>query len=571
MLKSLTIRQIALIDEAQITFHHGLQVLTGETGAGKSIVVDSVNLILGGRADREMIRSGAERASVEAVFDIDKNEAAKTFLENESIEFDDSLIIIYREITTAGKNTCRICGVLVPLSKLRELSGMLMDLHGQSEHQFLANPEKHLSYLDQTGDRTHRLLLEKTKESCDRFLNNHREYAKLIRKSENKDEKIESLERDLILLKKAHIHPGEAQSLAEKRKEIETAVKKNETFKQIRQALSGDDGEKACLQNLKDITILLKSIKEEKQSAISQLSDKCESLYYELEEVAYQINLLSYHYNSDSDDLEKTDKRLELIHRLEYKFKTDADKLPALECKIAEDLSLLRDLGTQTEAMASEHKKLLAEYRKNARDLTESRLKLAIEFENKMMKELSDLGMGSTLFKVLFKTNENGKPLMPTPEGDDRIEFMIAPNPGEPLKPLSKIASGGELSRIMLALKAIESARTGVDSMVFDEIDTGISGRMAQIVAEKMITISRSKQVICVTHLPQIAASADYHFLVSKHVSQQRTNTSITELNQKGRIEEVSRMISGADGITSESIEYGARLLNAASSMKSQK
>lgn len=569
MLRSLMIRQIALIDEAYISFHHGLQVLTGETGAGKSIVVDAVNLILGGRADKELIRSGAERASVEAVFDISVNENVNAFLKREEIEYEDSFLTIYREITAAGKNTCRICGILVPLSKIRELSPMLMDLHGQSEHQFLADTSTHLPYLDLTGDSGHQALLQKTRECCELFLQNHRTYAKLVRQNEHKDDQMLSVEQDLDLLRKAKVHSGEAKSLNEKRKSLESAAKKAETIIAINQLLSGTDGKDGCLHGMKKISDLLKELNSNESKSIKVLADQSETLYYDLEDLAYQISIAAESFLSQPDILEKIDKRLELIHRLERRFKVDADELPTIEDKLEKELDMLKELGSRTEKMAEEHKQLLSEYRKNARMLTASRRKLAETFEKKMKNELHDLGMGNTEFIIDFKENDTGRPMMPTPQGDDRIEFLISPNPGEPLKPLSKIASGGELSRIMLAIKTIESSRTGVDSMVFDEIDTGISGRMAQVVAEKMIAISRDRQIICVTHLPQIAASADYHYLVQKQVAHQRTITSVTELDQTGRVEEISRMISGADGISVDSLQYGNRLLNAASEMKS--
>ena len=571
MLRSLMIRQIALIDEAQIHFCHGMQVLTGETGAGKSIVVDAVNLILGGRADREMIRTGSDRASVEAVFDIKGNDHAISFLVREEIEHEDSEVTVYREITTTGKNTCRICGILVPLSKVREFTSMLMDLHGQSEHQFLADPETHLSYLDQTGGADHIAQIHKTQQCCDLFLTNHKEYARLVKQNEQKDQKIPSLEHDIDLLRKAKIRQGEVQSLVDERKRLESKVKNADTLKEVSVILSGDENTDGCLQHIRQIPDLLKGFVRDGTGEITQIIEKSESLYYEMEEMAYQISTLADKNDAEPDALDKIDRRLDLIHRLERKFGVEADELPSVRVKLEEQLSELNDIGLRTETMAAEHKKLLNEYRIQARALTESRKRLARIFESKMMKELTELGMGNTVFQVNFKQNDTGRPLMPSRQGDDHIEFLISANPGEPLKPLSKVASGGELSRIMLAVKTMESAQNGVDSMVFDEIDTGISGRMAQVVAEKMVSISRNKQVICVTHLPQIAAVADNHFLVRKQVSNERTLTSVNELDYTGRTEEVSRMISGADGITAETIGYGERLLKAAEVMKSRK
>ena len=566
MLESSTIRHVALIDDVSIGFHRGMQVLTGETGAGKSIVVDSVNLILGGRADREMIRSGSDKASVEAVFSVKGNPDVFRFLENEGIDFDGETVTVYREITTSGRNICRICGVLIPVMRLKDLAALLMDLHGQSEHQFLADPNRHLAFLDQSGDQGHRNLLHQIREEYEQFIGNHRAYAKLVRQNENRETRMRSLEHDLDELKKANIKAGEEASLTERRKQLEKAEKEAEMIRSVNEMLTGGDsinaltGIKQAADRLKHLTAISESYRE--------ISDRCETLYYEAEDLAYQISLKAKSSEYESGSLEKTDERLDLIHRLERKYGAAADQLPALLKEMEEEYRNLSSLEKEVERMAAEHKRLLSAYRKTARELTESRRRIAAGFENRMMTELNDLGMGNTRFEVAFKENETGRPLMPTENGDDRIEFMISPNPGEPLKPLAKIASGGELSRIMLAFKTLETSRTGVDAMVFDEIDTGISGRMAQVVAEKMITISRMRQVICVTHLPQIAAAADYQFLVRKTVSDGRTSTSVEELDRTGRTHEVSRMISGADGITAQSDAYASSLLRAADESK---
>ena len=568
MLEYLTIRQVALIDEITIRFHGGMQVLTGETGAGKSIVVDSVNLILGGRADRELIRSGSDRASVEAVFNTRGNPYIKDFMDREEIDYDGETVTIYREISTGGRNVCRVCGVMLSVAKLKELAVFLMDLHGQSEHQFLADPERHLSFLDQTGDEKHRELLEKIKRDYGLFIVNHRAYAKLVQQNENREAKIRSLERDLDELRKAGVRPGESKELTAKRIMLEKAEKESETLRAISEKLSGGEGYSG-MSGVKDASASLKALAS-RDETVRDLSERCEAACYELEEIAYQVSLMIQRTEFDPGVLEKTDNRLDLIHRLERKFSADADELPVILEKAEAEYRQLTDLEEEIERMSVEHKRLLAAYRQTARELTESRHKLAAAFEQKLTKELGDLGMGNTCFSVEFKVNETGRPLMPCETGDDRVEFLMSPNPGEPLKPMAKIASGGELSRLMLAFKALESDRTGVEAMVFDEIDTGISGRMAQVVAEKMITISRERQVICVTHLPQIAAAADYHYLVSKSLTNGRTMTTVTELDRQGRTGEVSRMISGADGVTAGTEAYAASLLQAAVDLKNR-
>lgn len=569
MLELLTIRQVALIGETTIRFHGGMQVLTGETGAGKSIVVDSVNLILGGRADRELIRSGSEKASVEAVFNTRGNRDIEAIMNREGIDYDGETVTVYREISAGGKNICRVCGVMIPVSLLKDLAVFLMDLHGQSEHQFLTDPDRHLSFLDQMANDRHKALLGKVRHDYGQFIENHRAYAKIIRQNENRESRMQSLERDIEELRKADIKPGEASELIGKRKALEKAEKESQVLRMIEERISGGEGISA-LSGIKEASRFLKAMAEHDEN-VRSLSERCEAAYYEIEEIAYQVGLMLQRAGSEPGTLEKTDNRLDLIHRLERKYSAEADELPDVLEKAETEYSQLANLAEQIEAMASEHKRLLGNYRQSARELSESRHEMALLFEQKMMKELSDLGMGSTRFEVEFKKNETGRPLMPTETGDDRIEFLISPNPGEPLKPLAKIASGGELSRIMLAIKTLESGQTGVESMVFDEIDTGISGQMAQVVAEKMIMISRSRQVICVTHLPQIAAAADYHYLVSKSVADGRTVTNVSELERDGRACEISRMISGADGITPETKTYAFSLLQAAEEMKTKR
>ena len=570
MLESLTIRQIALIDQVTIRFHDGMQVLTGETGAGKSIVVDSVNLILGGRADRDLIRSGCNNASVEAVFRVRDNKQIKQFMEKEQVEFDGNTVHIYREISGNGKNICRIGGVMLPVARLRDLAPLLLDIHGQNEHQFLADPDRHLSFLDQTGDERHRELLKKIGQDYELFIGNHRAYAKMVRQNENRESRMQSLERDLDELRKAGIEAGEADRLMSLRKKLADSEKTSAVLNEIRNMISGtDEGSSSCLSRMKAASEALKTASGQIHDT-QELSRRCESLYYELEDIAYQVSLMCEKEEYDPQLMEKTENRLDLIHRLERKYGTEADQLPDLLIQMEEEYNSLEELEEQVNQVSQEHKRLLGIYRNTARELTESRKKLAFLFEEKMVQELRELGMGDTRFTVVFIPNESGRPVMPTGHGDDRIEFMFSPNPGEPLKPLARTASGGELSRLMLAIKTLESSHSGVESMVFDEIDTGISGRMAQVVAEKMIAISRKRQVICVTHLPQIAAAADYHYLVQKDIYDRRTNTSVAELDRDGRISEVSRMISGADGVTEESDTYAAQMLRAADEKKKE-
>ncbi len=569
MLESLSIRHIALIEEITIRFHRGLQVLTGETGAGKSIVVDAVNLILGGRADRELIRTGCERASVEAIFDETDNPLVREFLEREKIDFDGSTVTLWREISLSGKNMCRICGMIVPLNKLRDLAALMMDIHGQSEHQFLTDPDKQLLFLDQTGDQEHIELLDKVRRDCVLFLENHRAYAKLVHQGEHREEQMAALEKNLRELQSAALRTGEEAELREEKKRLLALEKRTAGIREIYEEIAAEESGASGLSRIKSACDGFRRLSEQDPS-VHELCERCETLYFELEEITYQLSLLMNKNEFDPVRLEKVDNRLETIHRLEKKIGKSADELCKAEQELQEEYDKLRDQETSVSEMSAEHKRLLALYRQTARLLSESRKRLAVSFEQRMMKELSELGMDNAVFRVDFLPNESGRPLMPREQGDDRIEFLISPNPGEPPKSLARIASGGELSRLMLAVKTLEAARTGVRSMVFDEIDTGISGRMAQVVAEKMISISRERQVICVTHLPQIAAAADYQYLIRKEVNDGRTNTYIIALDEKGRMDEVGRMVSGADGITEDSTAYASRMLSSAEELKKQ-
>ena len=564
MILSLKIENIALIEALRVDFHPGLQVLSGETGAGKSIVVDAVNLILGGRADRELIRSGCQKATVEAEFEAPENPGIRAWMDREQIEYDGRTVTIYRELSANGRNICRVCGVPVSLGSLKELAAFLMDLHGQSEHQLLADPQTHLAYLDSLGDETHQALLRSVREKCEAFLKNHRDYAKLVRRNEQKATRMSVIEKTLEELKRLNLKKGEGERLLQDLKRLSGAEQTALALRQVYDLIANGEEEAPPLGKIKQASDGLKGL----AGVPEELAERCESAYYELEEIAYELSALIDRCESDPARLEQTEKRLEQLNRMESKLGLEGDQLLVERDRLEEEMRTLAGLDEAVEEMAREHKRLLSQYRTEARALSESRKRLAASFEQHMTRELGELGMGNTVFQVCFIEKQDGKPKMPKETGDDQLEFMMSPNPGEPLKPMAKIASGGELSRLMLAMKTLEAGRTGVDAMVFDEIDTGISGRMAQVVAEKMIRISRIRQVICVSHLPQLASAADFQYLVSKAQVGERTVTSVRELDENGRIGEIARMISGAEGITEDASAYARKMLQAAEKTK---
>ena len=561
MLLSLGLRNVALIEELEIQFHKGFHVLSGETGAGKSIVVDAVNLALGGRADREIIRTGTEKARVEAVFDVPGDEGVAALLKREEIEYDGRTVTICREVSQNGRNLCRICGVMMPVGFLREMAPLLMDIHGQHEHQFLMNPEMHLSFLDRMGGEDHRSLLDRTRGACERFMEIHRKYARLVRENEKKKSRIEQLEKELEELHGAKLREGEEEELEQEAGRLRNAQKIRDTLEEAHLMLATGEREASCMEKIRAASGRLKALAPY-GGRMEEMAERCESLYYELEELSFEISQAADQSDAQPGRLEAVENRMDLIRRLQRKYGETIREILQEQEKMEKEYSELCALDDQISQTGAEHKQALAEYRALARELSRSRRELAVTFEQRMKEELGQLGMGATIFRASFAEAPK-KPTMPQPNGDDQMEFLISPNPGEPLKPLAKIASGGELSRLMLAIKSLEAGHRGVEAMVFDEIDTGISGRMAQVVAEKMRRIAGERQVICVTHLPQIAAAAEYQYLVHKDVVGQRTVTSVQELDRSGRIEEVARMISGAQGITAEAAGYAEKMISA--------
>ena len=566
MILSMRMRNIALIEELSLEFGEGLHVMTGETGAGKSIVVDAVNLVLGGRAARELIRTGTDKAWVEAVFDASGNEEVAKWAQAQELDDFDGTVTLYREITRSGRNLCRVCGVVMPLSALKDIAVLLMDVHGQHEAQFLMNSQYHLLFLDAAGGDDYQALLSRVDAAYQAFITNHRQYARLVKENEKKQYRMESLKKSLEELEKARLKLGEEETLAAEKERFRHSEKIATAVAAAHRAISANDDSETVLSRVKEAADALRSLAAFGENYVS-LAQRCDSAYYELEEIGYELVDLTEKGEFDPVRAEKVETRLDLIRRMERKYGETVAEVLSQQQKMQEEYDNYVSLDEQVAKTGAEHKRLLAQYRQLARQLTEARHGLANEFEKNMMAQLKDLGMGNTIFQVSFAIRPEGKIFMPQSVGDDVIEFMISPNPGEPLKPLSKIASGGELSRLMLAIKSLEAEKGGVGTMVFDEIDTGISGRMAQVVAEKMALIARKRQVVCVTHLPQIAAMAAHQFLVEKRVEGERTNTSVRLLSPKERISEVARMLGGADGSEGSAMSHAAHMLYVAGNL----
>lgn len=562
MLLSLTIRNVALIEELTISLHEGFHVLTGETGAGKSIIVDAVNLVLGGRADRELIRTGCEKAYVEALFDIHDNSKMKELLSQQEMEAEDDLLSISREISISGRNICRVLGVVMPLAALRDITASLIDVHGQHEHQFLMDEHKHLLFLDSFGDDTHRLRMEAAAAALEAYRTGEKELRRLVSENSQREQRMDMLRFQMQELKAAKLSAGEEETLRRDLERLRHSVKISSALHRAYENVYAGSGKQlSALALIKDAVSAMDGIRTldpEYEKLLSKLND----LYYELEDGGLLLRTLSESAAFDPDKNEQLEARLDLLRRLERKYGPTVEDMISYAQKIGREYAAFQHMDETLEQMQAIQKKRLAEYAKEADALTISRKNLAAWFEQEMMEQLKQLGMEKTRFSVQFLPADTQN----VPE--DEVAFLISPNPGEPLKPLSKIASGGELSRLMLAIKSIAAQQGLIPTMIFDEIDTGISGKIAQVVAEKIAMISVYRQVLCVTHLPQIAAMADYHYLVEKSVQGDRTFTNVTELNESTRERELARMIGGTGSENDSGLMHARNMLKASSDLK---
>lgn len=555
MLLELTIKNIALVESLRIEFAQGFNVLTGETGAGKSIVVDSVNLALGGRADRDLIRTGADRASVQALFDISQNAEALKMAGELGVDCEDGMVCVMRELSRNGRNICRISGVVLPLATLKQFTALLVDVHGQHEHQALMNAARHMAFLDAFGDQAHHEKLDSVRIAHTNRMECAHRLKNLLKDAAERERLIDMLSFQVEEIFSAKLKSGEEEKLERKLKMLENAEKVQTAIETAYQLTYSGEGRAASAQeSLLQAYTAMESIAK-LDSRFEKIGAELKEIYYSVQEAGAELQSLSEEMSFDPQLMDKISARLDLISKLERKYGASVDAVIAFGNEAKERLDSVQSGSEQITHLKKQLKSLDATLKETCEALTASRKLLARELEEGLVLQLQDLGMAKTRFQAAIRPLDK-----PTSDGADDIEFLISPNPGEPLKPLSSIASGGELSRIMLALKTLSVNRGGVDSMVFDEIDTGVSGRMAQVVGEKMQAIARSKQVLCVTHLPQIAALADEHFRVEKQLVGDRTQTNVIRLDMQGRIEEISRLV-GAGEDSESSIAHARHMI----------
>ncbi len=540
MLQSLYLENIALIEKLGIELFPGFNVLTGETGAGKSIIIDAVNFVLGERTSRDLIRNGAARAKVEAVFSLNEGDAAFAALDALGIEYDGNELILSRELSAAGRNACRVNGTLVPVASLKSVSDTLVDIHGQHEHQALLDAENHISYLDAYCHAESLPIIEKIDAIVSR-----RNELMLKRNSGFSSQREREREMDMLRyqieeIASANLEAGEEERLNAEKTVLLNAERIRTALETAHMALSGAEEGSAlsaidtARRSMRDIAALNKDYEA--------LSDKIEELYYAAEDISFALRDTSENVESDMQRLEEIEQRLKLISDLKRKYGRTVEDVIDFGKDAETKLNELENAEALAAELDAKLDKLKAEYNAAADELSKVRRAAGERLKRDVLNELKDLGMAKAMFDVALSDASGGEPRK---GGRETAEFMLSANPGEPLKPLEKVASGGELSRIMLCFKSIFADNDRVPTLIFDEIDTGISGRTAAVVGEKMLGIAKKHQVICVTHLAQIAALADAHLMVRKYDDGKNTFVETRQLNEEEKVQRIAQMMDG--------------------------
>ena len=551
MLQELSIKDFAIIDEIQISFQPKMTVLTGETGAGKSIIIDALGLLAGGRGSTEFIRKGEKKAVIQGLFTLPREANTYNILEEYGIDSEDGQIILRRDLYRGGRNICRINGMMVNLATLRKVGETLIDIHGQNEHQELMKPENHIDLLDEYDKKTSQL-----RNQYQVVYQNYRK-LKLSMEKKEADEKAWAQRLDMLNfqvkeIEEAGLKINEEDELVEEKNKLDNFQAIHDALELSYQILSGEKIDVVgnlgnAMNELSDVSDLSENLQE--------INTKISDAFYSLEDAARDISdeLDSMEWNGER--LNEIEERLELIHQLKRKYGDTIEDILHYHSRIEKELREMENAEQNSEKQERQLSEALEKVKELAIKLSKQRKKSAKKLEKMIHEQLSALYMDKAVFEV--KCLNNSKLYS---KGIDKVEFYIQTNPGEEMGPLAKIASGGELSRIMLALKTIFSQKMGVTSIIFDEVDTGVSGRVAQAIAEKISQISNNSQVLCITHLPQVAAIADNHYYISKSVNDGRTETSLKELDEKQKIREIARMLSGSE-ITELTLKHAEELI----------
>ena len=557
MLSVLHIENIAVIEQAEILFEGGFNVLTGETGAGKSIVIDAISAILGERTYRDVIRTGAGRAFVSAIF---TGIAESSWFSDNQVVYDPQELQIQREIYADGRNVCRVNGRPVSVAALKKLGGRLINIHGQHDSQQLFDEENHLSYLDAFArDESERAAYGAAFEALQAV---RREIAKLSMDESEKLRLVESLQYQIEEIRAANLICGEEEQLKERRKVLQNAEKLADALRAADEALYGGD--------TTDGAAGLMSSAERALSRVSGISADLEALYQKISDLMYSVQDAADELRTMRDDLsysegelEGIEERLDVIHKLKRKYGASVEEVLSYLAKSEQRLDEIEFASDRIESLKKRQAELQKEAVRLGEILRQTRMQAAQQMQTQICDELRQLDMPKIRFVCEFTPQE------PAESGLDAVRFLMSANVGESLKPMAKVASGGELARIMLAMKQVLAQQDGVPTLIFDEVDAGVSGRAAQKVALKLWSVSKGRQVLCVTHLPQIAAMADAEFTVEKRVENDRTYTSVLHLDEAGRNQELARLIGGSM-ITQTTLAGAAELLRLAAQTKQE-
>lgn len=567
MLRELHIKNVAVIEEVTVEFENGFQTLTGETGAGKSILIDSINMALGGRGSRDIVRTGTDYAQVDLAFEVEDDEVLGCLSEL-GIDCEDGTVLISRRLQPDGKSRSHINGKLTPLNVVREVGELLLTIHGQNDNQSILSPKTHLKFVDEYGN--HGELLDEYKKQFAAVKKIRTMLSELEADEHGKSELIELLSFQVDEIDAAKLKPGEEEELEERRSFLQNAEQLAEDAGGAYYALHGGDEESnGALDGLSEALRLLDEAKEF-DSRLSPHYDTLSSVMADVEDVMHELRIYTDGVDYSQEELDNTESRLSLIYSLKRKYGSTVEEVLDYAQKSRERLAAIEssdERRTELTAQLSGETEKLSEI---AGRLTKARVSAALNLQERIMNELADLDMQKMRFsaEVSMIEEADGSPKYGS-DGCDNVEFMISANPGESLKPLAKIASGGEMSRIMLAIKSVLSDSDKVETMIFDEIDTGVSGRAAQKIAEKMGMLAKKRQTLCITHLAQIAAMADRHYIIEKNSDEGSTRTTVRPIEGEERIQELARIIGGVI-VTELTLSAAREMLDMAEAYKNR-
>ena len=550
MLLEISIKNFAIIESISLNFEKGMTVLTGETGAGKSIIIDAMNMMLGARATTEVIRHGAPKAEIEGLFSIENNRTLEEIFDEQGLELSDE-IIIRREILQNGRSISRVNGQMVNLSVLRTIGQQLVDIHGQHDQEELMRPHRHIQMLDEFGDTSFFELKEAYQMSFDNYRHMRKQVLDIKKNQQEHKARIEMLEFQMAEIEAANLKAGEDVTLNQERDRLLNHKHIADTLTNAYSML--DNEEFSSLANVRSAMNDMESL-EEFDPEYREISSFLSESYYVLEDITKRLESIIDDLDFDGNRLMQVESRLDLIHTITRKYGGSVDDVLEYFAKITDEYNLLTGNNLSSEDMEIELKKLEKNLVDLAGQVAQARHKIAQDLEAEIKQELQDLYMEKAQFQVRFSQGKFSR------EGNESVEFYISTNPGEDFKPLVKVASGGELSRLMLAIKSAFSRKEGKTSIVFDEVDTGVSGRVAQAIAQKIHKIGQNGQVLAISHLPQVIAIADYQFFIEKISNEHSTVSTVRLLTVEERIEEVAKMLAG-ENVTEAALTQARELL----------